>query len=384
MIAKIYPANHPDIVGLKKPCRYFGIRKLTEGECLKLMDVGDDDIATMVDSPRLSKSAIYKLAGNSIVVSCLYHIFHDVWLTEEKPQPMMLFPEPTFRCEMPKKFNIVTLCSGYDSQVMAMERIVYAAKKEGYDVDIDLLAWSEFDPDSKKPIEEQPAVIAHNLLFPRWANRNVGDMTKVDWDEWRRGIPSETEIDLLTYSTPCQSISQAGKREGIVKGSGTTSSILWNTEDAIRALRPKFLLQENVKALCNKVNMPYFLEWQKVCENLGYKNYWKVLNAKNYGVPQNRERVFMLSVRKDLDLPDYTFPEGYPLDKSVAELLNDEVDDSYFLRGDTVIKFLQKNETSNDADIIYVETEHFLSMEEIASIKIKHKHEEVYHTQGTD
>ena len=68
----------------------------------------------------------------------------------------------------------------------------------------------------------------------------------------------------------------------------------------------------------------------------------------------------------------------------MAQLLNDEVDDSYFLRGDTVIKFLQKNETSNDADIIYVETEHFLSMEEIASIKIKHKHEEVYHTQGTD
>lgn len=124
MIAAIYPnITHPDAKG--RPVRYFDIRKLTEGECLRLMDVSEPDIRTLVDSPLLSKSAIYKLAGNSIVVSCLYHIFRNVYLTEPEPtDPPTLFPEPTFRAPLPTTLNLVTLCSGYDSQLMALRRIV--------------------------------------------------------------------------------------------------------------------------------------------------------------------------------------------------------------------------------------------------------------------
>lgn len=216
MIAKIYPDGHPDLLGKKDPThpvRYFDIRKLTPTECFRLMGVSDNDIEKIKQSG-LSKSACYKLAGNSIVVDCLYYIYRNIWLTEdEQPQTgdvMSLFAESTFRAPLPKTINMVTLCSGYDSQCLAMERLVSDAKQKGYDVSFDLKAWSEFDPESRSALEKQPAVVAHNSLFPQFADRNVGDMTKADWS-FLKG----EDIDLLTYSTPCQSISQAGKRTGI-------------------------------------------------------------------------------------------------------------------------------------------------------------------------
>ena len=374
MIAALYPSIlHPDSNG--KLVRYFDIRKLTERECLRLMNVSEPYINDLcADRSKLSKSAIYKLAGNSIVVSCLYHIFHNIYLTQPdtEAQPS-LFPEEVFRAEIPKQINLVTLCSGYDSQFMALRRLVVQARLQGYDTSANLLAWAEFDPESKKPIDQQPAVIAHNILFPKYADRNLGDMTKIDWQAFKDQHPDD-EVDILTYSTPCTDISQAGKRAGIAKGSGTRSAVLWYTEQAIRVLRPKFLLQENVKALCNKVNKPHFDEWQEVCRNLGYTNYWTVMNSKDYGVPQNRERVFMLSVRNDLGLPDYKFPKPFSLDKCVAdELDKNEVDRSYFLRPEGIIKFLQQNEAPFDnGGVIYLETDHKFSIEELADIRMNH------------
>lgn len=373
MIAAIYPLDHPD--SKNKLARYFDIRKLTERECLRLMDVSDIEIDILCkDRKKLSKSAVYKLAGNSIVVSCLFYIFRNIYFSmpDTEAQPS-LFPEEVFRAELPKQINLVTLCSGYDSQFMALRRLCVEAKSMGLDTKANLLAWAEFDPESKKPIDKQPAVIAHNLLFPDYADRNLGDMTKIDWEAWKNRHPDD-EVDILTYSTPCQSISQAGKRAGIAKGSGTRSAVLWYTEEAIRVLRPKFLLQENVKALCNKVNKPHFDEWQKVCSKLGYINYWTVMNAKDYGIPQNRERVFMLSVRNDLGLPDYKFPKPFPLTKVVAdELDTGEVDKSYFLRPEGIIKFLQANESSYDkGGVIYLHTDHKFSIEEIAEIRMNH------------
>lgn len=363
MIAAIYPAGHPDSKG--KPVRYFDIRKLTESECLRLMDVSEHYIDILCsDRKKLSKSAVYKLAGNSIVVSCLYYIFRNIYLTkpdiEAKPS---LFPEEIFRAEIPQQINLVTLCSGYDSQLMALRRLVAYAKAIGYDTKANLLAWAEFDPESRKPIDKQPAVIAHNILFPEYHERNLGDMTKIDWEAFKDKHPDD-EVDILTYSTPCQSISQAGKR----------AAVLWYTEEAIRVLRPKFLLQENVKALCNKVNKPHFDEWQEVCRNLGYTNYWTVMNAKDYGIPQNRERVFMLSVRNDLGLPDYKFPKPFQLDKCVADMLDHgDVDRSYYLRPEGIIKFLQANEAPcNNGGVIYLKTDHKFSVEELADIRMGH------------
>jgi len=372
MIAKIFPCLTPqaDLDGELRGVRYFDIRKLTELECFRLMDVDEEDARKMCESPLLSKSARYKLAGNSIVVNCLYLIFKQIWNKQLDPnkQPSLFGDlEPEWNVPIPDTIRMVTLCSGYDSQALAMRRFIDEMKENGTNADFDLSAWAEFDPESKKPLDQQPAVIAHNILFPQWKERNLGDMTKIDWQAWRKEHPEE--IDLLTYSTPCQSISQAGKREGIAKGSGTRSAVLWYTEEAIRTLRPKFLLQENVRALCNKVNLPDFEAWQKVCKDCGYDNYWTVLNAKNYGIPQNRDRVFMLSVRKDLNLPEYEFPKPFPLESEVADVLEQDADQSYYLNPQNVIKFLQANDDEKGNGIIYQYTDHKFSDEELAEIR---------------
>ena len=206
MIAKILPAGHPEIKDPKHPVRYFDIRKLTEGECLKLMDVPDDMIKKLRtttkqeygelvgadikgDEKVLSKSALYKLAGNSIVVSCLREIFENIYLTKDDPDEQFdLFPEPTFRAPIPEKIKMVTLCSGYDSQMIALRQV---AEKAG--CDCELVAWAEFDPENKAELSKQPAVIAHNILFPEYKDRNVGDMTKADWGGYKN-----EEIDILT------------------------------------------------------------------------------------------------------------------------------------------------------------------------------------------
>lgn len=291
-----------------------------------------------------------------------------------------IFAQPQFRLTRDwtkEPLKLVTLCSGYDSQAIAMDML----QQRYPDFRWRLMAWSEFDPESNRPLDEQPAVVAHNLLFPDCKDLNRGDMTKADWSDLE-----DAEIDLLTYSTPCQSISQAGKREGIKKGSGTRSAVLWSTEMAVEHLRPKVLLQENVRALINSVNMPDFKEWCKLLESHGYVNFlapsfptaWGtdkrdrktvpgILNAKHYGVPQNRERVYMVSIRADLlGCTQYEFPRPFPLDKCIADVLEDNVDERFFLKPDSVIKFLTVNESTDGSDIHYLVTDHKLSDEEIA------------------
>lgn len=223
------------------------------------------------------------------------------------------------------KIRVVTLCSGYDSQCLALERL----KRDYPNFDYELVAWSEFDPESKSPLERQPAVIAHNALFPQWADRNLGDMTKIDWTQ----VP---DFDLLTYSTPCQSVSNAGLQHGFEEGSGTRSSIIWNVRDAVRIKRPKYLLLENVKAMVSNKFVGMFNLWQSELERLGYVNFAKVLNSKDYGVPQNRERIFLISIRADkLDAlagnVRYYFPKPFPLERKLKDVLEEKVDEKYYL-----------------------------------------------------
>lgn len=334
----------------------------------------------------ISNSSHYKLAGNSIVCDVLMYIYEELLYPTGRRLPQEqtdMFALPQFRLTrdwQKEPLRLVTLCSGYDSQAIAMDML-----RERYpDFRWELKAWSEFDPESNRPLAEQPAVVAHNLLFPQYKELNRGDMTKADWSDL-----ADAEIDLLTYSTPCQSISQAGKREGIKKGSGTRSAVLWSTEMAVEHLRPKVLLQENVRALINSVNMPDFREWCSLLESHGYVNFlapsfptaWGtdkrdkktvpgILNAKHYGVPQNRERVYMVSIRADL-LGDtqYEFPRPFPLDKCIADILEDNVDERFFLKPDSVIKFLTVNEATDGSEIHYMVTDHKLSDEEIAKAR---------------
>ena len=126
----------------------------------------------------------------------------------------------------------------------------------------------------------------------------------------------------------CQDFSVAGKQAGGEKGSGTRSSLLWECERIIRAVKPKYLLMENVKALTGKKFMPLFAQWLRTLEEMGYKNWWKVLNAKDYGVPQNRERVFVVSI---LGGGSYQFPEPIKLEKRLKDVLEPVVDEKYYI-----------------------------------------------------
>ena len=236
--------------------------------------------------------------------------------------------------------KVITLFSGYDSQCLALNRL-----KESYpDFDYELVAWSEFDPESKSPLEKQPAVIAHNALFPQWKDRNLGDITKINWEE------QNLKCDLLFYSSPCQSISQAGLQHGFTEGSGTRSSLIWNVRDAVIALKPKFLCLENVKAMVSKKFVDMFNLWQTELSRLGYMNFAQVLNAKNYGVPQNRERIFLVSIRIDdeNDMPEYYFPKPFPLERRLKDVLEENVDEKYYLSDKMIECFQHRTEVAKE------------------------------------
>lgn len=144
----------------------------------------------------------------------------------------------------------------------------------------------------------------------------------------------------------CQDISQCGKQMGLKEGSGTRSALLWNVVDAIEVLRPKYLLQENVAALVSKKFMPDFQRWLDKLSSLGYVSKWARLNARYYGVPQNRDRVFCLSMRKEVAF-NYQFPEPIALQRRLEDVLEEEVADRYFLKDDAVGKFLEANNSDN-------------------------------------
>lgn len=205
--------------------------------------------------------------------------------------------------------KILELFAGYGSQALALENL-------GIEFTSDI---SEID---------KYAIDAYNQIHGQ--TKNFGDICNIKEDE----LPG---YDLITYSSPCQDFSVAGKMKGGQKGSGTRSSLLWECERIISAVKPKYLLMENVKNLVGKKFKPCFDAWLQTLDELGYNNYWHVLNAKDYGVPQNRERVFVVSIRKDLN-QTYMFPEPLPLTLKLKDLLETEVDEKYYLPQEKVEK----------------------------------------------
>ena len=166
--------------------------------------------------------------------------------------------------------------SGYGSQSIALERLGIEHKVVGI---------SEID---KNAIKAYYAL--HSEDIP-----NFGDISKINPED----LP---EFDLFTYSFPCQSLSLSGKLEGLERGK-TRSGLLYECERIIEYCKPKYLLMENVKNLVGKKFKPQFDDWLKYLESLGYSNQWFILNAKDFGIPQNRERVFCISVLdEEIDL----------------------------------------------------------------------------------
>ena len=142
----------------------------------------------------------------------------------------------------------------------------------------------------------------------------------------------------------CTDISSAGQQKGLEKGSGTRSSLLWECQKAIEIKRPKYCLMENVAALVSEKFLPYYLEWERLMTRYGYTNYNKVLNAKDFGVPQNRERIFMVSIHNAEQ--SYYWPEPFKLEKRLKDVLEQNVDERYYLSQqiiDTFNKHKQRN-----------------------------------------
>lgn len=135
---------------------------------------------------------------------------------------------------------------------------------------------------------------------------------------------------LLTYSFPCQDLSLAGKRRGMAKGSGTRSGLLWEVERLLNEVSelPQILLMENVPAIMGEGNREHFGEWQDFLRSKGYSNYAEIINAKDYGVAQNRERCFMVSILGEIN---YKFPTSVPLRRTMNDYLDDVVPEKYYI-----------------------------------------------------
>ena len=173
------------------------------------------------------------------------------------------------------------------------------------------------------------AVDTYNQLHGQ--TPNLGDIAKVKVEDLQEG-----QFDLITYSSPCQDFSVAGLGRGGDKGSGTRSSLLFECEKIIRKVKPKYLLFENVKNLLSEKHIHNFMEWLKILEEMGYCSYYDVLNSKDFGIPQNRERIFCVSILGK-HVP-YVFPQRKPLTLKLKDMLEDRPDEKYYLSNDKIDK----------------------------------------------
>ncbi|MBQ5643903.1 MAG: DNA (cytosine-5-)-methyltransferase [Bacteroidaceae bacterium] len=176
----------------------------------------------------------------------------------------------------------------------------------------------------------------------RWASLSYSMVNQCDESLNLRDVRTVTaetvrdrQVDLITYGFPCQDISIAGKQQGFVNDSGesTRSGLFFEALRIIKELRPRYAIAENVKALTSTKFKNEFATVLSSLEEAGYNNYWRVLNAKDYGIPQNRERVFIVSIRRDVDEGDFQFPEKEPLMLRLRDMLEpaESVDEKYYL-----------------------------------------------------
>ena len=206
--------------------------------------------------------------------------------------------------------------AGVGSQAMALKLL---AKEKKFT--LETVGISEID---------KYAIASYNAIHGE--TKNYGSICDI------QEIP---QVDIFTYSFPCQDISLAGNQKGFTKGSGTRSGLLWEVERLLENQHklgklPQVLLMENVKALAGIKFVDDFNKWQLKLQELGYSNYWQILNAKDYGIPQNRERVFMVSI---LGENNYNFPKPFELKLRLKDMLEDEVEDKYYL-SDKMLQYI--------------------------------------------
>lgn len=209
--------------------------------------------------------------------------------------------------------NVLSLFSGIGAFEKALENL---------GIPHEVLAYCEIDKYASK---------AYSIIHDIPESMNLQDVTKID------ELDICERVDLITYGFPCQDISVAGKQKGFTDENGerTRSGLFFEALRIIDDYRPKFAIAENVKALTSKKFAEEFKIVLESLEEIGYNNYYAVLNSKDYGIPQNRERVFIISIRKDIDR-GFTFPDPIPLELRLKDMLDDEVDESFYLSNETL------------------------------------------------
>lgn len=225
--------------------------------------------------------------------------------------------------EITKPIRLIELFAGYGSQAMAMKRL---------GINFESYRMIEFD---KYAVKSYNAV--HNTNYDTTDIRDIhgSDLGIVDTDLYEY---------FMTYSFPCTDISLAGKQLGMSKDSNTRSSLLWEVERILTELKesdsplPQILFMENVPAVHNKKNLPDFQKWIQFLEQLGYHSFYHDLNAKDYGVPQSRNRCFMFSFLDDVR---YEFPAPFSLENPLSALLEKEVDEKYYIKTEKAEKLIK-------------------------------------------
>ena len=234
--------------------------------------------------------------------------------------------------------RVFSAFAGFDTQFIALLAYArwYNQNTNGPLIEFVLVGWCEIDED---------AIASHNALFPEYAEKAIEEpgmseykgfhyknIKEIKWEK----VP---HFDMIIYSYPCQSTTGAGKQEGMDKDSDTPSALVWDIEKAIEIRRPKICLLENVPALLTcKFDGP-FEKWRDTVSKYGYRNTWSTMCAADYGVPQNRNRVFMVSLRNDINKRLY-FPEPIGCKVSAEDLLENVVNEKYYFSEEDALSFL--------------------------------------------
>lgn len=223
-----------------------------------------------------------------------------------------------------KPIRLIELFAGIGAQAKALENL---------GVDFEHYRICEFD---KYAVKSYNAI--HGTDFAPSDITRIGgvDLGIVDTDKYTY---------IMTYSFPCQDLSLVGKQRGMKKESDTRSGLLWQVERLLNECDdlPQILLMENVPQIHGKKNFDDFNSWIKFLESKGYSCFWKDLNAKNYGVPQNRKRCFMISVLGGFK---YEFPNEIPLNYTIKDFLETSVDKKFYL-SERMIKGFQKHNVNH-------------------------------------
>lgn len=239
-------------------------------------------------------------------------------------EQMSIFDLTMPMISIPNKIRLIELFAGYGSQAMALKEI--GADFEHWKVvEFDAYAITSYNT-------------VHNTNFGTTDIRDLhgADLEITDTDKYTY---------FLTYSFPCTDLSVAGKMKGMKKGSGTRSGLLWEVERLLSEIRedggelPQVLFMENVPQVIQSANIKDFHAWQDFLGGLGYTNHVQILDAKDYGVAQHRERCFMFSF---LGAYNYHFPEPVQLTKTMGDYLEEEVDEKYYINTEKARQLIQE------------------------------------------